>query len=160
MKKLLRITLVAAALIAIPVVTFAGHNGDATATANLHPANQSGVRGNITFVDGGGFGLATSGTATGLQTSFGRYVSLVYDVGSLPGGPINCEPTSTDLTDDEMFVGIWSVDGSGNGTLLPVGNLAALGDFDTVSIRDTSVNDGFGPTAVVACGQVAVHPGS
>jgi hypothetical protein len=48
----------------------------------------------------------------GLQPSFGRYLSLVYDLGSVPGGPTVCEPT---VELEGMFVGIWAVDADGNG---------------------------------------------
>src|SRR5947209_20299435 len=78
-----------------------------TARANQHPANQSGVMGRITFTDTGS-GLVVTGTARGLAPStLGRYVTLVYDVGSVPGGPDNCEPT---VPMPGMFVGIWTSD--------------------------------------------------
>ena len=100
-----------------------------------------------------------TGTAKGLAPStVGRYVTLVYDVGSVPGGPELCEPT---VELPGMFVGIWASDAAGNGLLIqlaPPGAIAPLGTFDTVSIRDTTINSGFGPQAVVACGQVAVNP--
>ena len=149
----------------MPVTALAGDNGG-TARANLHPANQSGVNARINFVAVDGASFALNGTATGLEESFGRYVSLVYDNGSVPGGPNLepgggpltglCEPTDNSI-DDLMFVGIWDVDGAGNGTLIIFGPGAPLGSYDTVSIRDTTVNDGFGTAAIVACGQVAVH---
>jgi hypothetical protein len=53
--------------------------------------------------------LLVTGAATRLQPSFGRYVSLVYDLGSVPGGPTVCEPT---VELEGMFVGIWAVDAS------------------------------------------------
>lgn len=34
-----------------------------------------------------------------------------------------------------------------------------LAKFRTISIRDTTINDGIGPEAMVACGHVATHPG-
>ena len=132
--------------------------GGATASANLHPVNQSGVMGKITFIQIEG-GLVVTGTATGLApSSVSRYVTLVYDVGSVPGGPELCEPT-VELAG--MFVGIWASDATGNGLLTqlaPPGAIAPFGTFDTVSIRDTTINDGFGVEAIVACGQVAVKP--
>jgi hypothetical protein len=82
----------------------AGHTGATTAHALQHPVNQSGVMGEISFTETG-TGLLVTGTATGLQPSVGRYVSLVYDLG------------------------------------------------------DTTINQGFGPEAVVACGEIAVHGG-
>ncbi len=132
--------------------------GGVTARANQHPVNQSGVMGSITFTQTEA-GLIVTGTAKGLAPStVGRYVTLVYDVGSTPGGPELCEPT---VPMPGMFVGIWASDAAGNGLLIqlaPPGAIAPLGTFDTVSIRDTTINGGFGVQAVVACGQVAVNP--
>ena len=158
MKKLLVFaSLVCLALAAVATVWA---QGGATARANQHPANQSGVHGSITFTQTGA-GLVVTGTATGLApNTVGRYVTLVYDVGSVPGGPNNCEPT-TNPPIPGMFVGIWASDAAGNGLLLqiaPPSAIAPLGTFDTTSIRDTTINGGFGPQAVVACGQVAVNP--
>ena len=130
---------------------------DVTAHANQHPVHQSGVMGSITFM-GTGAGPIVTGTATGLAPStVGRYVTLVYDQGSVPGGPDVCEPT---VPMAGMFVGIWASDAAGNGLLIqlaPPGAIAPIGTFDSVSIRDTTINNGFGPQAVVACGQVAVN---
>jgi hypothetical protein len=146
----------AASLVAVSV--YADHSGVVTAQATLHPANRSGAKGRINFMSVPG-GLLVTGTATGLTPSVGRYVSLVYDLPSVPGGPTLCEPVEEI---DGMFVGIWSVNSSGNGTLIqvvPPGAVAPLSIIDTISIRDTTINDGFGPEAVVACGEIAVHGG-
>ena len=76
-------------------------------------------------------------------------------------GPANYEPSEFAPTPDlpdlpEMLLGTWLVDGGGNGTfILLVGNATALGNFDTVSIRDMKVDLGEGPAAVVACGEAA-----
>jgi hypothetical protein len=114
--------------------------------------------GRIAFTQTAG-GLIVTGTAKGLAPSTeGRYVSLVYDTRSTPGGPNVCEPT---IPIDGMFVGIWVSDASGNGVLIqlaPPGEIAPLGTIDTILIRDTTINDGFGPEAVVACGEIAVNP--
>jgi hypothetical protein len=78
--------------------------------------------------------LLVTGAATGLQPSFGRYVSLVYDLGSVPGGPTVCEPT---VELEGMFVGIWAVDADGKGTLIqvvPQFAIAPLGEIDSISI--------------------------
>jgi hypothetical protein len=103
--------------------------------------------------------LIVTGTAKGLAPlTNDRYVSLVYDTGSTPGGPNVCEPT---VPIDGMFVGIWVSDAAGNGLLIqvaPPDAIAPLGTIDTISIRDTTINDGFGPEAVVACGEIAVNP--
>lgn len=128
------------------------------AKATQHSVNQSGVQGRIDFTDVPG-GLSVTGTATGLQQSVGRYVSLVYDLGSVPGGPIGCEPTEEILG---MFVGIWAVDALGNGILIqlvPAAAIAPLEAIDTISIRDTTINSGVGAEAIVACGQINVHAG-
>ncbi len=132
--------------------------GGVTARANQHPVNQSGIMGKITFTQTGS-GLVVTGTATGLAPStVGRYITLVYDVGSVPGGPEVCEPTAPM---PGMFVGAWASDAAGDGLLIQLaapGAIAPLGTFDSVSIRDTTINGGFGVQAVVACGQVAVNP--
>lgn len=156
MKQLLVIVALASLVLAASATVWAQES--ATARANQHPVNQSGVKGSITFTQTGA-GLIVTGTATGLApNTVGRYVTLVYDVGSEPGGPELCEPT---VPMPGMFVGIWASDAAGNGLLIqlaPPGAIAPLGTFDTVSIRDTTINGGFGPQAVVACGQVAVNP--
>jgi hypothetical protein len=152
--------LLAALLVTMPMVgvTIRADAGD-TAHARQHPANQSGIKGRITFTDTGA-GLVVTGTATGMAPfTFGRYVTLVYDVESVPGGPELCEPAPDPIPG--MFVGIWTSDAAGNGLLMqiaPPAAIAPLGTFDTVSIRDSTINGGFGPEAVVACGQVAVNP--
>lgn len=143
---------------AVAGTAVAGHNEETTGHANLHPVNQSGASGSIDFIEDEA-GVHVMGTATGLEPSLGRYTSLVYDLGSVPGGPIACEPVEER---DDMFVGIWSVDAAGNGTLIqvaPPGAIAPLSVIDSVSIRDTEINGGFGPEAVVACGEIAVHGG-
>jgi len=156
MKRLLVILALASLALVATVTVWA--QGDVTAHANQHPANQSGVKGSISFTQTGA-GLIVTGTATGLApNTVGRYVTLVYDLGSVPGGPNLCEPT---VEIAGMFVGIWASDAAGNGLLIqlaPPGAIAPLGTIDTVSIRDTTINDGFGPEAVVACGQIAVNP--
>jgi hypothetical protein len=154
-KSLVIVTLTCLALaVSVTVLAQAG----VTARANQHPVNASGIMGKIAFTQTGA-GLIVTGTATGLApNTVGRYASLVYDVGSVPGGPTACEPT---VPMPGMFVGIWASDAAGNGLLIqlaPPGAIAPLGAFDTVSIRDTTINGGFGPQAVVACGQVAVNP--
>jgi hypothetical protein len=131
-------------------------NSITTAHALQHPVNLSGVMGRITFVEDE-TGVHVEGSATGLEPSVGRYVSLVYDLGSVSGGPEACEPTAPI---PGMFVGIWSVDDAGDGELIQLNAaLAPLSTIDTISIRDQTINGGFGPEAVVACGQIAVHGG-
>lgn len=143
----------------------AGLAQDTTARSNLHQVNKSGIQhARLTFTETV-VGLIVTGTASGLAPStIFRYFSLVYDVGSVPGGPVTpgnagvCEPT---VEMDGMFVGTWVTDSVGNGFLLQLvapGDIAPLNTFDTVSIRDITINAGFGVEAVSACGQVAVNP--
>lgn len=157
--KVVRVGLVSAMFIGLLAAsTMVRAQGGVTARANQHPVNQSGVKGKITFTQTAA-GLIVTGTAKGLEpNTVGRYVSLVYDLGSVPGGPTVCEPTEEI---EGMFVGIWATDAAGDGMLIqlaPPGSIAPLGTIDTVSIRDGTINDGFGPEAVVACGQIAVNP--
>ncbi len=153
MRKLI-IALAAAAF--VPV--YGDHSPTVTAQATQHSVNQSGVKGRINFTavpDG----LLVTGTANGLQPSTGRYVTLVYDLGSVPGGPTVCEPT---IPMAGMFVGFWAVDALGNGVLIqvvPPGAIAPLSAISSISIRDTTISGGVGVEAVVACGQIAVHAG-
>jgi len=136
MRKLV-IAVAATASIAIPV--YANHSPTVTVQATQHPVNQSGVKGRIDFTSVPS-GLLVTGTATGLQPSFGRYVSLVYDLGSVSGGPTACEPT---VELDGMFVGIWAVDALRNGILIQVvapAAIAPLSAIDAISIRDTTID--------------------
>lgn len=131
-----------------------------TGHADLHAVNQPGVRGVIDFTETDA-GVQVTGVATGLRSSAGRYTSLVYDRGSVPGGPNACEPSPDDQVGlVGMFVGTWVVDEAGNGTLIQANPaVARLEQVDTVSIRDTEINNGIGAEAVVACGQIAVRGG-
>lgn len=121
-------------------------------SARLHPYNQSGIKGRINFVDTGTT-LVVNGTATGLDPD-NFYISLLYDVGSVPGGPLACEPSEDNtLTEDQMFAGIWSVAPDGTGTLnfTKSGPLyVPLSEVDTVSIRGEA--EGF---ERVACGEIS-----
>jgi hypothetical protein len=133
----------------------------ASGQAALHPVHASGIMGSIQFTETNGVVTAT-GTATGLApNTVGRYITLVYDIGSVSGGPTACEPRAPMAG---MFVGFWISDANGNGVLQfapdPEDPVAQLGDFDTTSIRDTTINGGFGVEAVQACGQVAFKPAS
>lgn len=154
-----------------PTPSFSHASGVATGRAQLHPVNQSGVKGVITFVDDG-TKLEIVGTARGLDPAR-TYRSLIYDIKSPPGGPEGCEPAIFDPTDPgfllpTMLIGLWSVDQAGSGTLAATNILntndpsnrayVPLGKFKSVSIRDVGINGGRGPTAIVACGEVAVHP--
>lgn len=146
---------------------FSHTQGMATGRARLHPENQSGVKGVIEFIDNGST-LTINGTATGLDPA-GTYISLIYDNGSVPGGPEACEPAIFDPTDPGFliptmrvggFTTVWAVDANGNGTLTAVnivGVYVPLTKFRTISIRKTT---GLTrpPFPLVACGEVATHP--
>ena len=127
--------------------------------ATLHQMHQSGIMGSVEFSLTATGAVTATGTATGMApNTFARYVTLVYDRGSVPGGPTSCEPT---MTMAGMAVGFWSSDANGNGTLhfFPfMGPVSPLGSFDTTSIRDTTINGGLGEAAVQACGEVALKP--
>src|ERR1044071_9743730 len=82
-----------------------------TGAARLHQVDRSRITARIKFLDTGdpSTGLIVSGTATGLDPE-DTYISLVYDRGSVPGGPLACEPPpDNDQTDAQMFVGTWVV---------------------------------------------------
>lgn len=152
----LRFVIVFTVLAGLFVASSPAQAQEVTAHATLHQVNKSGVRGEVDLTETDGSVQAT-GTASGLQPGVGRYISLVYDRGSVSGGPVACEPT---VAMDGMFVGTWAVDAAGNGTLIQVAqDVAPLAQIDTMSIRDTTINNGRGPEAVLACGEIAVHGG-
>ena len=138
--------------------------GPGTAKANLHSYNQTGVTAKITFVDDGGT-LTITGTATGLIPGV-LYGSLIYDIRSVPGGPVACEPAIFDATDPgylipTMFVGLWVNNGDGTGTLAATNtnggaDYVPLSMFRTISVRNFFI----APVAnadLAACGEVATH---
>jgi hypothetical protein len=132
-----------------------------TGSARLHPYDRSGVKARISFLDtrDDNTGLIVSGTATGLDPAK-VYISLIYDNGSVPGGPQACEPTDNTIDEEQMFAGGWQVSADGTGTLFFImsqGAYVPLGGFDTISIRCAPV---LGPPEtfeLVACGQVSRH---
>jgi len=132
-----------------------------TGSARLHPYDRSGVKARISFLDtrDDNTGLVVSGTATGLDPDK-VYISLIYDNGSVPGGPQACEPADNTLDEEEMFAGRWQVNADGTGTLFFImsqGAYVPLSGFDTISIRGAAV---LGPPEtfqLVACGQVSSH---
>ncbi len=138
-----------------------------TGKANLHQINRSGIKARIEFQDDGTT-LTVTGTASGLDPGE-SYVTLIYDTGSVPGGPKACQPTIFDPTDPDfllatMFIGFWAVDQDGQGTLDAVNT---NGGFDYVPLdkfKNTSVRLVTGPppkgsvipmTELVACGHVS-----
>ncbi len=134
----------------------------AEAEADLDEINESGIEGEIEFTDDGTT-LTIVGEADGMDPGV-EYHSLIYDNGSVATGPGACLPTIFDPTDPDfllptMFIGVWSVDEDGEGTLAATnttGGYVPLGKFRTMSIRDTRINGGFGPDAVAACGVVEI----
>ena len=170
MRKLIALTLVA--FLAIPGIATA--DDELEGVAELHSFNSSGVTGVFEFEDDGEF-LRIEGTAQGLDPGV-SYVSLIYDNRSNADparttDPFACEPAifnpgDPDFILDTMFVGFWNVDEDGEGTL-EMTNIreesgpgiftgasvhVGLDKFHTISIRDLTVDGGFPPTAVVACG--------
>lgn len=165
MKKLL--VSAAAALVALlgmSLVAMAPPQGQATGSARLTPINQSGIEAEILFLDTGSnvHGLVVSGKASGLNPAK-SYFSLLYDVGSVPGGPNACTPpANNDLTGAQMFTAFWAVAPDGTGTLFRQKAGAAyvpLSDVATVSIR--RVTPGQNPPffdILEACGEVNRNP--
>ena len=140
-------------------------DGVTEAEADLRTLNESGIEGEIEFTDDGST-LTIVGEAEGMDPTAppDTYVSLIYDNGSFATGPDACEPIIFDPTDPDfilptMFIGVWSVDEEGEGTLEATNtnggaDYVPLDKFRTISIRDTRINMGFGPEAVAACGVV------
>ncbi len=123
-------------------------------SARAHAIDGSGVRGRIVLLDSGDSagGLVVSGRATGLDPAQG-YVSLIYDRCAVPGGPKACLPTGG-LTGTQMFVGFWSVDENGTGSLFVTktgDTYAPIDDVGAVSIRLATM-------ALQACGRVQGRP--
>jgi hypothetical protein len=131
-----------------------------TGAATLHQINHSRITARIKFLDTGdpSTGLIVSGTATGLDPG-DTYITLVYDTGSVPGGPRACEPPpDNDQTDAQMFVGTWVVRPDGSGTLNATKTGASyvpLDDISTTSIREVV---GAGLPELRACGEVHRNP--
>ncbi|MCZ6653257.1 MAG: hypothetical protein O7D91_09555 [Planctomycetota bacterium] len=139
--------------------------------ARLHPIDGSGVHANIVFVDDGTT-LVVSGTATGLDPDE-SYLTLIYDNGSVPGGPDACGPTIFDPTDPgfllgTMVIGSWTVDAEGNGSLSAINTNFGADYVRLNQFRSTSVRRMLGPppvlgapppTELVACGHVADRAG-
>ena len=146
---------VALAICAFPSSSIAA--SQASGKAKLHPHSRSGISATIVFVDDGTT-LWTLGAARGLDPG-DEYISLIYDNKSVPGGPLACEPGIFDPTDPDfilptMFLGVWTVNPDGTGTVVAedveVGTAyVSLDKIKTVSIR--SASSGFD---VVACGEV------
>ena len=166
---------VIAAGLGLPVLVGAppaqGGGGETvTGRANLHPIDDSGIKARIAFEDDGAT-LTVTGKATGLNPGE-SYITLIYDNGSVPGGPRACQPTIFDPTDPDfllatMFVAFWAIDPDGNGTLEATNT---NGGFDYVplsKVGNASVRLVTGPppkgsvipmTELMACGHVNRRP--
>src|SRR5262249_11380795 len=141
--KILRTLLTLAALAAsVPAIT-----NDATGHAKLVQFEQSGIQGEVFFVDNGNT-LWVLGVAEGLNPALpaGTYISLLYGTGSLPGGPNACEPSASHpITGPQMFVGTWVVDPDGSGVLSAKKTGASyvpVSSAGTMSIRQRITGDG------------------
>ncbi len=147
-------------LLALPLLASTVSDGQASGEARIHAIDQSGIQGRVLFLDTGSAdtGLVVSATATGLDPNQ-AYFSLVYDIGSVSGGPSACTPSAaSNLGAQKMFVGAWVVNPDGTGRLFAVktGNsyapLAALGAMSIRAIAQT------GPAVLQGCGQVRTNP--
>ncbi len=149
----------------VPAAVAWGDNRDTReAQAELAPFNMppaldtpSQAQGEIEFVDTGTT-LQFRGQASGLDPTR-AYISLIYDNGSVPTGRDACEPSRTgrpQLTGAQMFLGRWTVNEEGEGTLSGENSGAAytpVGTFRSVSIR-VVLRPGPGGSPRVACGLV------
>ncbi len=137
----------------------------ATASAQQHPINNSGIQAEILFLDTGSHvnGLVLSGRATGLDPTQ-TYFSLLYNTGSVAGGPSACTPSSSGpaITSAQMFTAFWTVAPNGAGTLFRQKTGTAhvpLSAVATISIRKVTpeMNPPFF-NILQACGEINVNP--
>jgi len=158
------VALMAALGLALALPGLARAGGVQTGHARLHQINLSGIKGRASFVDDAADQTLTiTAHATGMDPAV-PYVSLVYDTGSVPGGPEACEPTEETL-EGRMVVGFWTVDANGNGTLSAVNlmdeddpdpnqtSYASLAEIGTMSIRIVDPDD-LEEGMLQACGRV------
>ncbi len=166
---------VVALIVGIPFSVSADSNPLDRASAELRTLNDSGISGEVTF-RANGSELSVEGEAEGMDPGV-FYISLLYDILSVATGAFACEP-GFDFSD--IFLGA-TADAPGRLTLLEMGLdvlvagpllVWVVGDDDNgertvngtvnvdldrirvISIRDTSINGGIGPEAVVACGLI------
>lgn len=154
------------ALFALSLTAQAPPGGQATGSARQTPINGSGIQAEILFLDTGDNvnGLVVSGRATGLDPTQ-TYFSLLYNVGSVPGGPTACTPAAPpapQITFAQMFTSFWTVAADGTGTLFRQKTGSAyvpLSDVAAVSIR--KVTPGMNPpffNVLQACGEISRNP--
>lgn len=132
----------------------AGKNKSTQAIAELKPTDGGRIVAKIQFLDSGdpSSGLFVAGNASGLDPNE-TYVSLIYSAGSVSTGAFACQPTNGILDNNQMFVGFWKVDVTGEGklsTLKAGDSFALLEDVGTVSIRRVDGTD----RVLEACGDV------
>ena len=104
MKRLLRwATTLPLVFFALSLTAQAPPSGQATGSARLTPINGSGIQAEILFLDTGSDvnGLVVSGKAIGLDPTQ-AYFSLLYNVGSVPGGPVACTPAPPPRAPDNI----------------------------------------------------------
>ncbi len=147
--------------------TSSGDERPSTGTAQLHPIDDSRVLATIHFADDG-VNLLVTGVATGLDPGE-TYLTLIYDNGSVAGGPRACAPTIFDPGNPDfllatMLVGFWEVDDDGVGTLTAINTNNGADFVPLEKFRNTSVRRFIAPppapgappvTELVACGHVA-----
>lgn len=149
-KLFILVTIVIVTMVISTVSVFS--NDLSIGTARLREINESGIKARIVFLDTGSQ-LIVIGKASGLDPNE-DYISLVYNVGSVPSGPTACTPTDGTLTSDQMNVGMWTVANNGTGSLFAVKTeefYAGLNEIGTMSVR---VIDNQPPPDLQACGRV------
>lgn len=113
---------VIAMLLATSTVALAG--GKVRAEAELASIGNSGITGEITFVDNpAAKTLTIRGEAEGLNPNR-MYFSLLYNAGSPSVGTGACEPTNGSVGFIEMLVGFWTVNEDGEGKLFTVKSMS------------------------------------
>lgn len=133
----------------ITLFSISVHSANSTlALVNLHQIGGSKIKGVVTLSQGSTLTQVT-GSARGLDP-FTPYVSLVYDLTSVPGGPNACHPQSPT---PPTVLGFWEVNPDGTGSLnvqIPGLNVNEIG---TMSIRIFTPEP---PRPLQACGRVNV----
>ena len=133
----------------ITLFSISAHSADGTsALVNLHQIGGSKIKGAVTLSQGPMLTQVT-GAARGLDP-FTPYVSLVYDLSTVPGGPNACHPQTPT---PPIVLGFWEVNPDGTASLnvqIPGLNVNEIG---TMSIRIFTPEP---PRPLQACGRVNV----
>jgi hypothetical protein len=151
MKRMVAAALAGALVVAVVLlVPFVALGTEFAGTATLHQIDESGIEAEIGFLDTG-TELFVTGRASGLDPGQ-AYISLVYDNGSVPSGPLACAPSDeNDMSFEQMLLGPWQVESNGNGKLSSVKagpSYVPLKEIGSVSVR---LVQGF---QLQACGKV------